>query len=85
MNATVTITPAVEVTATFVVTPAKPERITLELTREQARALHLVLRKVGGNPYRTERAHIESIYEALRETDIGYSDAYATGSIFFQG
>ena len=39
----------------------------VELTQEEIEALHIVLRRVGGNPNSTARGHCDSAYEKLHK------------------
>ena len=58
--------------------------ITLELSDDEATALSVVLRNVGGSPNKTRRGFIESIEQALQTLGICDRSNDIKGSIDFQ-
>lgn len=84
-----TITPALPaVTQTIVVSPAVPEKVTLEMTLEEAQFLSNVLSNVVGCPRTSQRRHAESVYRRLSDADIrfehGWADFHKFPSIYFK-
>jgi hypothetical protein len=67
------IKPAVPaVTEVRVISEARPERIVLELSSDEARALRDVLSFVGGSPTLSRRRHTKAVGEALDKIGICY-------------
>lgn len=46
--------------------PSRPGSVLLELSKEEAETLQLVLYRVGGTPETTRRKHADAIIKALR-------------------
>lgn len=63
-----------------VVTVKKVPTVTLQLTEEEAETLLLISAKIGGNPTRSRRRHVDSIGKALKG-HFGYDGVEALRSI----
>ena len=64
-----------------------PIGVTLSLTMDEAKALQTVLRRVGGDPYKTARGYTDNVVSALSEGGAPAGDyfpvACGSGSIYF--
>lgn len=47
-----------------------PPRVALTLNQDEAEALYLIMRYVGGDPERTRRRHADAIRDALDEVGV---------------
>lgn len=66
-----------------VVKVVEPEKVILELSRDEAQFLANVLGAVGGDPDKSPRRHQRGVSGALEDLGI-YSQRTASGSIYFR-
>jgi hypothetical protein len=61
------------------------DEVTLTLNEEEARALAVLLSKVGGNPFISRRQHTDTISKALKTAGFSWegSDGDIRGSVYF--
>ena len=59
----------------------KPRRIILELDLEEAEALSIVLRHVGGDPVTSKRQYVDRIYRALSGVGAGGPEGVTFGFV----